>query len=53
MESNPENEGKIFIIDFTVNPSIIGGLQMYTENKFMDFIILEEGSIKILDENSW
>jgi len=36
LESNPDNEGKIFIIDYTVNPSIIGGLQMYTENKFMD-----------------
>jgi F-type H+-transporting ATPase subunit O len=34
--SNPDNEGKTFIIDYTVNPSIIGGLQMYTENKFMD-----------------
>jgi len=36
LESNPDNEGKIFIIDYTVNPNIIGGLQMYTENKFMD-----------------
>lgn len=36
LESNPENEGKIFIIDYSVNPNIIGGLQMYTENKFMD-----------------
>lgn len=36
LESNPENEGKTFIIDFSVNESIIGGLQMYTENKFMD-----------------
>lgn len=34
--ANPENEGKTFIIDYTVNPSIIGGLQMYSENKFMD-----------------
>lgn len=36
LESNPDNEGKIFIIDYSVNPNIIGGLQMYTENKFMD-----------------
>lgn len=36
LESNPENQGKTFIIDFSVNPSIMGGLQMYTENKFMD-----------------
>jgi F-type H+-transporting ATPase subunit O len=34
--ANKENEGKTFIIDFEVNPSLIGGLQMYTENKFMD-----------------
>jgi F-type H+-transporting ATPase subunit delta len=33
---NPENEGKTFIIDYSVNENIIGGLQMYTENKFMD-----------------
>ncbi len=36
LESNPDNEGKIFIIDYSVNANIIGGLQMYTENKFMD-----------------
>jgi F0F1-type ATP synthase delta subunit len=36
LESNPDNEGKIFIIDYSVNGNIIGGLQMYTENKFMD-----------------
>jgi len=34
--ANPENEGKTFIIDYSVNPSIIGGLQLYSENKFMD-----------------
>lgn len=34
--ANPENEGKTFIIDYTINSSIIGGLQMYSENKFMD-----------------
>jgi ATP synthase F1 delta subunit len=34
--SNPDNAGKTFIIDFQVKPSIIGGLQMYTENKFLD-----------------
>ena len=36
LEANPENKGKTFIIDFTVNASIKGGLQMYTENSFMD-----------------
>lgn len=40
LESNPDNEGKIFIIDYSVNPNIIGGLQMYTENKFMDLSLL-------------
>ena len=34
--SNKENEGKTFIIDYEVNPNLIVGLQMYTENKFMD-----------------
>ena len=33
---NPENQGKTFIIDYEVNASILGGLQMYSENKFMD-----------------
>jgi len=36
LESNPENKGKSFIIEYVVNPSILGGLQMYTENRFMD-----------------
>lgn len=34
--ANKENEGKTFIIDYEINPNLIGGLQMYTENKFMD-----------------
>lgn len=38
--ANPENAGKTFIIDYQVNPSIIGGLQMYTENKFMDLSLV-------------
>ena len=33
---NNENKGKTFIIDFEINASILGGLQMYSENKFMD-----------------
>jgi hypothetical protein len=24
-----------------------------TENKFMDFVILEEGRVNLLDENDW
>jgi F-type H+-transporting ATPase subunit O len=47
--SNPENEGKTFIIDYSINPSIIGGLQMYTENKFMD-LSLSSRLDKIKDE---
>ncbi len=46
---NPENAGKTFIIDYSVNPSIIGGLQMYTENKFMD-LSLSSRLDKIKDE---
>lgn len=40
LEANPDNEGKIFIIDYSVNQNVIGGLQMYTENKFMDLSLL-------------
>ena len=36
LESNKDNAGKTFIIDYEVNPNLIGGLHMYTENKFMD-----------------
>jgi F-type H+-transporting ATPase subunit O len=49
--ANPENEGKTFIIDHSVNPSIIGGLQIYTENKFMD-LSLSSRLDKIKDEVS-
>ena len=49
LESNPENEGKTFIIDYSVNEAIIGGLQMYTENKFMD-LSLSSRLDKIRDE---
>jgi F-type H+-transporting ATPase subunit O len=49
LEENPENEGKIFIIDYVVNPNILGGLQMYTENKFMDLSLLSRMD-KIKDE---
>lgn len=47
--SNPENEGKTFIIDYSVNPSILGGLQMYSENKFMD-LSLNSRVEKLKDE---
>ena len=47
--SNKENEGKTFIIDYEVNPNLIGGLQMYTENKFMD-LSLSSRIDKIKDE---
>lgn len=36
LKANPQNEGKEFTLDFTVDPSIQGGLQMYTETEFMD-----------------
>ena len=51
LEENPENEGKTFIIDYTVNPAIKGGLQMYTESKFMD-LSLSSRIDKIKDEFS-
>jgi len=51
LEENPENEGKTFIIDYTINPVIRGGLQMYTESKFMD-LSLSSRIDKIKDEFS-
>merc|ERR1719327_966143 len=36
VKANPANAGKEFTIDFTVDASIQGGLQMYTESEFMD-----------------
>jgi len=36
LKKNPENEGKEFQLAFTVDQTIVGGLQMYTESKFMD-----------------
>ena len=36
LQANPLNQGKQFVLDFTVEPSIRGGLQMYTETEFMD-----------------
>lgn len=36
LKANPQNEGKVFTIDYEVDPTIMGGLQMYTESEFMD-----------------
>lgn len=36
LKANPTNEGKEFKLEFTIDPSIKGGLQMYTETEFMD-----------------
>jgi len=36
LKANPSNEGKEFKLEFTVDPTIKGGLQMYTETEFMD-----------------
>ena len=36
LNSNPINEGKKFQLEFKVDESIKGGLQMYTETEFMD-----------------
>lgn len=49
IEENPENAGKSFIIDYQVNPSILGGLQLSTENKFMD-LSLQSRVDRIKDE---
>lgn len=36
LKSNPQNKGKEFVIEFQVDETIKGGLQMYTESEFMD-----------------
>ena len=36
LQSNPQNQGKEFVLEFTIDETIMGGLQMYTESEFMD-----------------
>ena len=36
LQANPQNSGKQFIVDYEVDETIMGGLQMYTESEFMD-----------------
>ncbi len=36
LKANPKNQGKEFVLEFKVDASILGGLQMYTESEFMD-----------------
>jgi ATP synthase F1 delta subunit len=39
LKENPQNAGKDFTIEYQVDKSIQGGLQMYTESEFMDMSI--------------
>ena len=39
LKANPENSGKEFTIEYQVEPSIMGGLQMYTQSEFMDMSV--------------
>lgn len=36
LKANPNNEGKEFKLEFQIDSTIKGGLQMYTETEFMD-----------------
>lgn len=36
LQANPSNEGKQFTIEYEIDDTILGGLQMYTESEFMD-----------------
>lgn len=36
LKANPNNSGKEFKLEFQIDPTIKGGLQMYTETEFMD-----------------
>jgi ATP synthase F1 delta subunit len=40
LKANPQNQGKEFFIEFKVDESILGGLQMYTESEFMDMSLV-------------
>jgi len=40
LKANPQNAGKEFTLDFTVDEAIQGGLQMYTETEFMDMSLV-------------
>jgi F0F1-type ATP synthase delta subunit len=39
LKQNPDNSGKEFTIEFEVDEAIVGGLQLYTESKFMDMSV--------------
>lgn len=39
LQQNPNNAGKAFTIEYQLDASIQGGLQMYTESEFMDMSI--------------
>ena len=36
LQANPQNQGKEFTVDYEIDETILGGLQMYTESEFMD-----------------
>jgi len=40
LKANPNNQGKAFTIEYSVDPIIRGGLQMYTESEFMDMSLV-------------
>lgn len=45
LQANPQNQGKQFQLDFTVDATIKGGLQMYTETEFMDMSLATRLSV--------
>jgi len=36
LKANPQNQGKEFTVEYEIDSTIGGGLQMYTESEFMD-----------------
>ena len=36
LKANPQNQGKEFTVEYEIDSTILGGLQMYTESEFMD-----------------
>lgn len=49
VKANPGNAGKEFTIEYTVDPAIQGGLQMYTESEFMDMSL--QSRLNCIQEN--
>ena len=59
LQQNPQNAGKQFNVDYTIDETIGGGLQMYTETEFKDMSLnsrinhLRNTISKLTEWNNW